>query len=52
MKALYLLNCAANTHREERGTGPKNAGLGPVPDRTESATDREKGVGNAEYSVY
>ena len=24
-KAECLLNCAANTHREERGTGPKNA---------------------------
>ena len=51
-KALYLLNYAANTHRDERGTGPKNAGLVPIPDRTETATDRKKRVGNSEYSIY
>ena len=51
-KALYLLKCAANTHRDERGTGPKNAGLVPIPDRTETATDRKRRVGNAEYSIY
>ena len=36
-EALYLLKCAANTHRDERGTG------------TETATDREMRVG---YSIY
>ena len=51
-KALYLLKCAVNPHREERGTGPKNARLGPIQDRTETATDREKRVGNVEYSIY
>ena len=47
-KALYLLKCAVSTHREERGTGPKNARLGPIQDRTETATDRKKRVGNVE----
>ena len=47
-KALCLLKCVVNTHREERGTGPKNARFGPIPDRTETATEREKRVGNAE----
>ena len=47
-KAQYLLKCAANTHRDERGTGPKNARFVPIPDRTETATDREKRVGNVE----